>query len=177
MGVYGVKTGFTSQAGRCLVTATKRGDLDIITIVLGADTKKIRTQDSAKLINYTFENFTLIDLKAKITEKYSYFKTYIESNIEIYKAKPEIKLETYLSNITYKKYPIKKDSTDSVSITLDSIDYLEAPVSKKTNIGKISVFIGNEYIFDCEILVKNTIERKDCFYYFKNFIKDYKLYF
>ena len=50
-GVYGVKTGFTNGAGRCLVTSCKRGELDIITIVLGADTKKIRTTDSINLIN------------------------------------------------------------------------------------------------------------------------------
>ena len=36
-GVYGIKTGFTNGAGRCLVTACKRGDLDIITVVLGAE--------------------------------------------------------------------------------------------------------------------------------------------
>lgn len=42
-GVYGVKTGFTNGAGRCLVTSTKRGDLDIICVVLGADTKRQNT--------------------------------------------------------------------------------------------------------------------------------------
>ena len=36
-GVVGVKTGFTNNAGRCLVTETKRNNMDIITIVLGAD--------------------------------------------------------------------------------------------------------------------------------------------
>lgn len=45
-GVYGIKTGFTNGAGRCLVTGCKRGNLDIITVVLGADAKKIRTSDS-----------------------------------------------------------------------------------------------------------------------------------
>ena len=40
-GVYGVKTGFTNGANRCLVTAVKRDNMDIICIVLGADTKKI----------------------------------------------------------------------------------------------------------------------------------------
>ena len=39
-GVIGVKTGFTNGAGRCLVTETKRNDKDIITVILGADTKK-----------------------------------------------------------------------------------------------------------------------------------------
>ena len=55
-GVYGVKTGFTNGANRCLVTSIKRSNKDIICIVLGADTKKDRTKDSVKLINYAFNN-------------------------------------------------------------------------------------------------------------------------
>ena len=37
-GVDGVKTGFTNNAGRCLVTSTTRNNWQIISIVLGADT-------------------------------------------------------------------------------------------------------------------------------------------
>ena len=65
-GVYGVKTGFTNGANRCLVTAVKRGNMDLICIVLGADTKKFRTQDSIKLIEYAFKNFEMINIKEKI---------------------------------------------------------------------------------------------------------------
>lgn len=43
-GVNGVKTGYTGLAGRCLVTSVKRDNFSIITIVLGADTKKQRTR-------------------------------------------------------------------------------------------------------------------------------------
>lgn len=43
-GVDGVKTGFTNGAGRCLVTSTTRNGHQIICVVLGADTKKIRTR-------------------------------------------------------------------------------------------------------------------------------------
>ena len=56
-GVYGVKTGFTNGANRCLVTACKRGDIDVISVVLGADTKTIRTKDSINILNYVFKNF------------------------------------------------------------------------------------------------------------------------
>ena len=42
-GVYGVKTGFTNGANRCLVTSIKRDNLDVICVVLGADTKNYRT--------------------------------------------------------------------------------------------------------------------------------------
>ena len=62
-GVYGVKTGFTNGANRCLVTAVKRNNLDLICRVLGADTKKDRTQDSIKLIEYAYKNFELINIK------------------------------------------------------------------------------------------------------------------
>lgn len=47
-GVDGVKTGFTNNAGRCLVTSTTRNDHQIICVVLGADTKKIRTRRQHK---------------------------------------------------------------------------------------------------------------------------------
>ena len=59
-GVNGVKTGYTSKAGRCLVTSVTRDDFDIITVVLGADTRKIRTQDTIKLVEYTYKNYKLI---------------------------------------------------------------------------------------------------------------------
>lgn len=61
-GVYGVKTGFTNGANRCLVTAVKRENMDIISIVLGADTKKDRTKDSIKIIEYAFANYKMIDI-------------------------------------------------------------------------------------------------------------------
>ena len=50
-GVYGVKTGFTNGANRCLVTSCKRGEMDIICVVLGCDTKNFRTQDSICLLS------------------------------------------------------------------------------------------------------------------------------
>jgi len=62
-GVYGIKTGFTNGANRCLVTACKRGEMDIICVVLGADTKNYRTKDSIKLIEYSFKNYEYFNLK------------------------------------------------------------------------------------------------------------------
>lgn len=56
-GVNGVKTGFTGNAMRCLVTSCTREGNQIITVVLGADTKKQRTSDSIKLIEYAFKEY------------------------------------------------------------------------------------------------------------------------
>ncbi|MCI9063951.1 MAG: D-alanyl-D-alanine carboxypeptidase, partial [Clostridia bacterium] len=70
-GVYGVKTGFTNGANRCLVTSCKRGDLDIICVVLGCDTKKDRTRDSINLINYIFSNFSVVNIEDIINSDFS----------------------------------------------------------------------------------------------------------
>ena len=47
-----------------------RDNMDIITVVLGADTKKDRTKDSVKLIEYAFANYKIVNIEEKIsTEK------------------------------------------------------------------------------------------------------------
>ena len=46
---YGVKTGFTFNAGRCLVSAYKKGNIDIILITLNSNTNKERSKDTLLL--------------------------------------------------------------------------------------------------------------------------------
>ena len=69
-GVYGVKTGFTNGAGRCLVSSCKRDNLDIITVVIGANTTKERTSDTIKLIEYANERFDIVNVKEIVESKF-----------------------------------------------------------------------------------------------------------
>ena len=85
-GVYGVKTGFTFGAGRCLVTASKKNNLDIIVVVLGADTKKIRTTDSVKVLNYCFNNFSNVNIESTITSSFKDFEKHFYKNTVIRKS-------------------------------------------------------------------------------------------
>ena len=82
-GVVGVKTGFTNNAGRCLVTEVRRDGMDIITIVLGADTKNDRTKDSVKLIEYTYSNYKMYNVREKIIEKFNEWKNINSNRIQI----------------------------------------------------------------------------------------------
>jgi len=54
-GLKGVKTGYTEEAGECLVTYTERQNHGIIAVVLGS---KDRFGDSQKLIDWSFSSFT-----------------------------------------------------------------------------------------------------------------------
>ena len=55
--VDGVKTGHTEAAGYGLVLSAKREDMRLISVVLGADSDKTRTQNSQSLLNYGFRFF------------------------------------------------------------------------------------------------------------------------
>lgn len=52
--VDGVKTGHTESAGFCLVASAERDDMRLISVVLGSDSDKARTQSSQSLLNYGF---------------------------------------------------------------------------------------------------------------------------
>lgn len=53
--VDGMKTGHTAAAGYCLVSSAKRGDMRLISILLGAPSDTSRTVESQQLLNYGFQ--------------------------------------------------------------------------------------------------------------------------
>lgn len=54
--ITGIKTGYTDAAGGCLAASAKRGDIELIVIILHAADSDTRFEDAAKLLNYGFEN-------------------------------------------------------------------------------------------------------------------------
>lgn len=54
----GVKTGYTIEAQHCLVTAGQKDETELLTVVLGSS-KDGKWYDSAKLLEYGFDNYTL----------------------------------------------------------------------------------------------------------------------
>ena len=169
-GVYGVKTGFTNGAGRCLVTSAKRGDLDIICIVLGADTKKIRTTDSVKLIEYTFANFENIDIKARIEEEFNNWKNINQGRINIQKGiKNVINIE--LEEYKLDKYPIKNNTEDEIKIQIEANLDLIAPVEKNTKIGEVTIFYDNNIILKIGIVTCEDVKKKGIIDYILQILK------
>ena len=51
------KTGSTSEAGYCLTASAKRGNLRLISVIIGAQTGKDRFKETTDLFNYGFANF------------------------------------------------------------------------------------------------------------------------
>ena len=174
-GVYGVKTGFTNGAGRCLVTAVKRGDMDIICVVLEADAKKNRTKDSVKLIEYSFEKYKTIKLNKKIQEEFNKWNNLYRNRINIEKGdgnRLSLKLD-YNEEFTY---PILNDTEKEIKVEILPKTSLKAPIEKGTEIGKLQVKYREEIIKEVSVINTNVIKRKKINDYFLEFIKKYSTY-
>ena len=171
-GVYGVKTGFTNGANRCLVTACKRGDMDIICVVLGCDTKNFRTTDSIKLIEYAFKNFEYINIEEIINKNLGEWKVKNPEYFEISKSKSS-NLEIIHSPLEVPVLPILKTSTSSVNVAIQVSKSFEAPILPNTVIGGIVVSSNNGFLAYSNILTNNTISKKKPLDYFKEFFKNY----
>lgn len=174
-GVYGVKTGFTNGAGRCLVTSIKRNDLDVICVVLGADTKKIRTVDSVKLIEYTFKNYKCKDISKSIEEAFKSWKNINENRININKGiKTDIKIG--LDEYNIKKYPIRNNTNEEIKVEIDVNRNLEAPIQNGAVIGKLTVSYENKCILEINIITKEEIKKKGIKNYIYEIVKNYNNY-
>ena len=163
-GVVGVKTGFTNNAGRCLVTETKRNYMDIITIVLGADTKKDRTKDSVNLIEYTFSKYKMYNLEEQIIKEFNKWKNINEKRILIIKGKTS---NPKLALGAIEKATIPICDNDKIEYSINALTEVEAPVEQWNVMGTLTVKLNGEILENIDIVNVNEVQKRDWKDYFK----------
>ena len=159
-GVVGVKTGFTNNAGRCLVTETKRNNIDIITIVLGADTKKDRTKDSVNLIEYTFSKYKMYNLEEQIIKEFNKWKNINEKRILIINGKTS---NPKLALGAIEKATIPICDNDKIEYSINALTEVEAPVEQWNVMGTLN----GEILENIDIVNVNEVQKRDWKDYFK----------
>ena len=169
-GVVGVKTGFTNNAGRCLVTETKRNNMDIITIVLGADTKKDRTKDSVNLIEYTFSKYKMYNLEEQIIEEFNKWKNINEKRILITKGKQN---NPKLALGAIEKATIPICDNDKIEYSINALTEVEAPVEQWNVMGTLTVKLNGEILENIDIVNVNEVQKRDWKDYFKIVLNTY----
>lgn len=168
-GVNGVKTGFTNNAGRCLVTSCTRNGNQIITVVLGCDAKKYRTSDSIKLIEYAFKNYTRVNIEEKVKIEFEKWKQINGKRIYISKGeKSDVNLE--LKEITKKEIPVKIGEENNIQVEINAIYEYEAPLEKQSKIGNILIKKDEEIIESVDIVCLERIEKKNTLTYLRELI-------
>ena len=171
-GVYGVKTGFTFEAGRCLVSACNRNNFDIIVVVLGADTKPIRTKDSLNLINYVFNNYHYINVANLVKENFSNYIFYFNKmySLEKTSSTPHLDVEP-LENY---EFPIPQKDTSNLNTKIYVINNFSSKILPNTTVGKLHVYNNNQLLCTINILLENQLINNDWKFYFTKIISYYK---
>ncbi len=127
-GCDGGKTGFTNDAGFCLTATAKRGNMRLISCVIGAESSKERFNEASTLFNYGFNNYCnkcVVDSSMPINEKLQ-VKNSKEKFIEVI---PESNFYVFS----------KRNSKDKVESSIEFFE-VKVPINKGQVVGKITIF-------------------------------------
>lgn len=145
-GITGLKTGTTSKAGFCVCATAEREDMNLIAVVLGADTSEHRFQTASNLLDFGFAEYAVVAPQideAQITPvKIKNGK--VKSVVPIYNQTDKLLVKKGEFNITY-AYEIE----DSVS----------APVENGAELGEISIKSGDDVIKTITLVSPKAIEK------------------
>ncbi|SHH48149.1 D-alanyl-D-alanine carboxypeptidase (penicillin-binding protein 5/6) [Caloranaerobacter azorensis DSM 13643] len=146
-GANGIKTGFTRKAGYCLSASATRGNLTLISVVMGCKNSSIRFRESKKLLDYGFANYQSIILAKKGT---------VVGKIPIQKGKVESVEVVVESDLNYLA---KKGSSINIEKEVILPSYINAPVSKDSKVGEIIYKVGEKEIGRVNLIIKEDINK------------------
>lgn len=151
----GVKTGYTSRAGHCLVASATQNDWQLVSVVLKCPSRYTLWNDSIELLEYGFSTY----YRYNAVKKNQIIKT-----IEVKNGKRDI---VAVLNTKEINLPLKKGEEDNVKVVVDLPEHVEAPVKKKQILGKLKVYLDSKLMGESDLVAEISIERKtfiDIFY-------------
>ena len=144
-GCTGLKTGFTSTAGYCISASAKRGEMELIAVVLGAKDSKDRFNTAATLLDWGFANFKSVTLAPE---------------------EPLPELPVHLGEETALPLQgasatvlVRSEDANAVTGRLVLPETVEAPVDQGDEVGQFVVEINGKVAAACPITAQKDIPR------------------
>ena len=153
-GCIGVKTGFTNDAGRCLVSAIERNGMRLVCVVLNCGPM---FEESATLLNECANRFKKVD----ITSLYNY-----NNEVEVLDGREKL-AKLYTKEKFF--YPLTDKEVESLEIVYTLPKFIEAPLSKDSEVGKIEVFLNKGLLFSEKIYTIEEVKSKTLWQRLKEF--------
>jgi D-alanyl-D-alanine carboxypeptidase (penicillin-binding protein 5/6) len=147
-GADGVKTGFTEEAGRCLVSGAKRNGIQLVAVVLDGDRM---WEDSIKLLDYGFSRLQPVTM---------FQKGDVMKTVKVVDGQNDyIRLMTADTLVV----PADEGDRDGFSTLIVAPDRVEAPVKAGQKIGAIKTLYRNIEVASVDLLAAEPTERKSFF--------------
>ncbi len=158
-GVDGLKTGYTKNAGYCITTTAERGNMRLITVVMGEPSSAIRNSETTTMLDYGFNTY---EAKKIITKDSVISKQKVE-----FGKKDSVEL-TPMED--YKVLKEKSSTNKNITYQLSS-DPIKAPVKIGDKVGKIKIIENNKTIQEIDVTVKENVNKMNIFKaYYKELI-------
>jgi len=143
--IKGVKTGYTNNAGYCIVLYSEKNDLRLITVILNSISLKERDKDALKLLNWTYGNLKYV----KIIDSHQAAAT------TTIKDKAELNLDLYPESDYVELINI---NDDQIEIKQNSYSDINLPVEKEDILGTIDIFINGQKIKELNMISRESVE-------------------
>jgi len=143
--VDGMKTGYTENAGFCLIASAKRGTRRLLSVLLGADSDSGRAQESQKLLNYGFQYYDSVKL---------YDKGQAVSTLEVLKG-AESRLKAGFMADFYVSVP--RGLADQLHADLVSMQPLLAPIGVGQEVGMVKVTLQKKLLGEYPVVALQNV--------------------
>jgi len=149
--VDGVKTGHTEAAGYCLVASAQRDEMRLISVVLGTDSDKARTQSSQALLNYGFRFYETHQL---------YGTDEVLQSARIWYGEEE-QVSMGVGKDIYITIPRGRYRELDISMEIDR--EISAPVTQGQQLGQVSITLDEELVLSENIVAMQSVDEGSLF--------------
>jgi D-alanyl-D-alanine carboxypeptidase (penicillin-binding protein 5/6) len=142
-GGNGIKTGYTKNAGRCLVSSAKRDKMEVVCVVLNCGPM---FEECMRFMDMAFERYPM---RALVSPEISMGK------LPVLRSK-QSEIDIVADREFY--YPLSDEEYNSVKYDIKVKTILYAPMKKGQPIGKVSGYLGEQKLFEVKAVLKEDLE-------------------
>ncbi|MCW4152207.1 MULTISPECIES: D-alanyl-D-alanine carboxypeptidase family protein [Halomonadaceae] len=144
--VDGLKTGWTSEAGYCLVSSAKRDDMRLISVVMGTDSEEARAQETQKLLSYGFRFFETMSLY----ERGAVLATPRVWGGDINEVRVGVDEAVTMT--------LPRNRNDELRARLNLNAELQAPLSVGDEVGTLEIHMGDDVVGERQLVALEDVE-------------------
>ncbi|WP_455367032.1 D-alanyl-D-alanine carboxypeptidase family protein [Kaarinaea lacus] len=159
--VDGIKTGHTESAGFCLVSSAKRGNMRLVSTVLGTKSKAARTTETQKLLTYGFRFFETHKLYSANDQL---------TDVKIWKGDAE-SLPLGISEDLYITIP--RGQYDKLDASMSINATIVAPVINGETLGSVNIMLGSQLLAKRDLISLSSVNQGS---FWHNLIDSVKLW-
>ena len=144
-GATGLKTGTTSGAGSCLSATAQRDGLQLIAVIMGADTSDNRFGSARSLLDYGFATYGFIPVSPPETIATLPVIKGVEKTVTLQAVPPSGVL-------------LEKTKAGNILQTVELPDSLSAPITQNQEVGKVVMSLDGESLGEYPIFASEAVE-------------------